>query len=105
MLPCDTLSSATILQYGVYFIFYYHNHTPASMRKHTDPAKQVRAQAEVDRVSRRLRDEEGKLSAVLTRLRNAERRARMLETGAVAARQRAEAGSRQVRKAFLLRRG
>lgn len=53
-------------------------------------------------MSRRLRDEEAKLSAVLKRLRSVEHRARILETGAVAARQRAEAGSRKVRKAFIL---
>lgn len=62
---------------------------------------QVRAQAEADRKSRRLRDEEAKLSTVLKRLRSVEHRGRILETGAVAARQRAEAGSRKVRKACI----
>ncbi|CAM9743991.1 unnamed protein product, partial [Scytosiphon promiscuus] len=57
--------------------------------------KEVRARVEADRLAQRLRDEEKKASANTARLRALEQRARFAETGAVAARQRAEAGTRK----------
>ena len=56
---------------------------------------QLRARAEADRLSRRLREEEGQRAAVMARLRAAEHRARVVETRALAAQRKAEAGTRK----------
>lgn len=57
---------------------------------------QARGRSEVERLGRRLRDEESKAAAAAAKLKTLEQRARFLETGAAAARQRAEAGARTV---------
>eukprot|EP00752_Nemacystus_decipiens_P013082 g11571.t1 len=56
--------------------------------------REARGRREVERLSRRLRDEEGKAAAAAAKLKTLEQRTRFLETGAAAARQRAEAGAR-----------
>lgn len=57
---------------------------------------QARGRSEVERLGGRLRDEEGKAAAAAAKFKTLEQRARFLETGAAAARQRAEAGARMV---------
>lgn len=69
---------------------------PDSWENFQNTMHQVRAKAESDRLSGRLASEEHKLSVALDRLQRAEHSARMLETAAGAARQRAEASARKV---------
>lgn len=57
---------------------------------------QDRAREETGRLERRLREEEKKTCKTTAGLRKVEQRAKFLETGVVAARQRAEAAARKV---------
>lgn len=74
----------------VFFVYCFYFTLFAFLRK-------ARGRGEVERLGRRLRDEESKAAAAAAKLKNLEQHARFLETGAAAARQRAEAGARTVR--------
>lgn len=56
-----------------------------------------RARVEEGRLSQRLREQELKGTVMAAHLREAEQRAKVLETGAIAARRRAELGTQKVR--------